>query len=114
MRTEGNRGISPGIRTVIIETRVHRIVSNKGKTDTTIRGKGVIKLQGILANRPRGTTVVPTQYVLSVGRITQGNAVRELLHAISVVKKGITQMGAQLRLMVMIGNIRLRKRNLGQ
>ena len=52
MRTEGNREIRPGIRTMIIETKVHRIVSNMGKTDTTTRGKGVIKLQGILANRP--------------------------------------------------------------
>ena len=114
MRTEGSKEISPGIRTVIIGTRVHRIVSNRGKTETTIRGKGVIRLQGILANKPRGTTVVLTQHVLSVGRITQGNAVRELPHAISAVKKGITQRGAQLRLLVMIDRIRLRKCNLGQ
>ena len=52
MRTKGNKGIRLGIRIMITETRVHRIVSNRGKTDTTIRGKGVIKLQGILANKP--------------------------------------------------------------
>jgi len=59
MRTEGSKGIKLGIRTVIIGTRGHRIVI-RGKTDTAIRGKGVIKPQGIPANKPRGTTVVLT------------------------------------------------------
>ena len=98
---------------MIIGTRGHRIVS-RGKTDTTIRGKGVIKLQGILANKPQETTVVLTRHVPSAGGITQGNAVWELPLAISAVKKGITLRGVQLRLLVTIGRIRFRKRNLWQ
>ena len=60
MRTKGNREIRPGIRTMIAETGVHKIVNNRGKTDTTTRGNGVIKLQGILAHKPRRTTVLLT------------------------------------------------------
>ncbi|KAL5558546.1 hypothetical protein UlMin_034757 [Ulmus minor] len=67
----------------------------------SLKGKGVIKFQGILANRPRGAIVVLTQYVLSVGRITQGNAVRVLPCVTSAVKKGITQGVVQLRLLVL-------------
>ncbi|KAL5546021.1 hypothetical protein UlMin_005708 [Ulmus minor] len=52
---------------ITTEVRVCRAISNRGKPDTIIRGKGVIKLQGILANKPQRTTVSPTQLVPTEG-----------------------------------------------
>ena len=39
------------IGTIIIETRVRRIISNRSRIGTTTRERGVIKLQGILARK---------------------------------------------------------------
>ena len=55
---------------MMTETRARRIISNKGKTGTTIKERGVIKLQGIPASKPPRTTVLLTSLVLSVGRIS--------------------------------------------
>ena len=101
------------IRIVKTKTRARRIISNRGKTRTTIREMGVIKLQGILASKPPRTIVLLTPRVLSVGRITQGNADRELPYVTSAIRKGITLGGVQLRLQVMIGRTGIRNRNLG-
>ena len=40
MRTEGNRGIRPGIRTMIIGTKAYRIVNNRGKNRYNNKRKG--------------------------------------------------------------------------
>ena len=97
---------------MITETRVLRTISNRGRISTTItRGRGVIRQTGILASKLQGTPVLQTQLVLSVGRITQGNADRELLYATNAAKEGIKLGGAQLKLLVMIGRTGIRKRN---
>ena len=93
MRTERNREIRAKIRAMMTKTRTRRIINHKGKTSTTTREKGVIKLQGILANKPPRTIVLLTPLVLSVERITQGNADKELPYVTSTVKKGITLRG---------------------
>ena len=98
---------------MITKTRVRRIISNMGKIGTKTREMGVIRQQGILVNKLRGTTVLQTQFVLSVGRITQGNADKGLPYVTSDIKKGITLRGVWLRLQVMIGRTGIRKRNLG-
>ena len=114
MRIEENREIRAEAGTMITETRVLRIISNRGRIGiTTTRERRVIRQQGILANKLQGTTVLQTQLELSVGKITQGNADRGLLYVTSAVKKGITLGGVQLRLQVMIGRTRIKNRNLG-
>ncbi|KAL5582828.1 hypothetical protein UlMin_015270 [Ulmus minor] len=86
MRTEGNKETRAEAGTMITGTRVLRIISNRGRINTTItRGREVFKETGILASKLQGTPVLQTQLMLSVGRITQGNADRGLLreeHAI--------------------------------
>ena len=96
MRTEGNRETRVAAGTVITGTRVLRTINNRGRINTTItRGRGVIREIGILASKLQGTPVLQTQLVLSVGRITQGNADRGLLYAINAARKDITLGGAQ-------------------
>ena len=75
------------------EIRIHRVINNRSRTGTTIKERGVIRQQGILASKPRKITVLQTQLVLSVGRITQGNAEKGLPYVTSAVRKGITLGG---------------------
>ena len=98
---------------MITKTRVRRIISNRGRTGTTTRERGVIRQQGILTSKPYRTTILRTQLVRSVGKATQGNADKELPCVTSAVRKGITLGGVQLRPQVMIGRTGIRKRNLG-
>ena len=96
MKTERNRETRAEARTMIIGTRVLRTISNRGRINTTItRGRGVIRKIGILASKLQGTPVLQTQLVLSVGRITQGNADRGLRCAINATRKDIMLGGAQ-------------------
>ena len=96
MRTEENREIRAEAGTMITGTRVLRTISNRGRINTTTtRGRGVIRETGILASKLQGTLVLQTQLVLSMGRITQGNADRGLLYATNAARKGITLGGAQ-------------------
>ena len=96
MKTERNRETRAEAGTMITGTRVLRTISNRGRINTTItRGRGVTRETGILASKHQGTPVLQTQLVLSVGRITQGNADRGLQCAINAVRKDITLGGAQ-------------------
>ena len=83
------------IKAMTTETRVRRENSNRGRIGTTTRERGVIRQQGILASKPRRTTVLRTQLVRSVGKVTQGNADKGLPYVTSVVRKGITLGGVQ-------------------
>ena len=96
MKTERNRETRAEAGTMITGTRVLRTISNRGRINTTIiRERGITRETGILASKLQGTPVLQTQLVLSVGRITQGNADRGLLCAINAARKDIMLGGAQ-------------------
>ena len=100
------------IETMTTETRFHRTTSNWGRIGTTTRESGVIWQQGILASKPQRITVLRTQIVRIVGKVTEGNADKGLLYVTSAVRKGIMLGSVRLRHQVMIDRTRIKDRNL--
>ena len=98
MRIGEDKVSKVGVGAMTSETRVHRAINNRARIGITTKERGAIRQQGILASKPQRTTVLLSQFALSMGRITQGNADKGLPYVISAVRKGITLRGMQLRL----------------
>ena len=105
-------GIRVEVGTMITKTRVRRATGNKDIISTITRERGLIRQQGILANKPQRTTVLHIQLMQSVGKFTQGNADKGQPYVTSAVRKGIMLEGVRLRHQVTIGRTRIRDHNL--